>query len=232
MLRQPLILLVEDDEIVREVIRKYLERDGFRVLEAVNGQDALDLIHERKPDLVVLDIMLPVLDGFEILQRLRDCPQYAFDETPIIVLSARTDEMDRVFGFRLGIDDYVIKPFSPMELVARIQAVLRRAGRGQSAPVIYDDLWIDERSHRVIRRDQPVALTAKEFDLLLFLARHPGQVFSRTQLIEQLWGYEFPGGERTVTVHIQRLREKLDSKSTDPIYIQTVYGVGYSFNPA
>lgn len=229
------ILLVEDELTVREVVRKYLERDHFRVIEATNGTDALRLIREYQPNLILLDIMLPELDGFEVIRSLRELndPQHPLlNNTPIIVLSARREEVDRIFGFQLGIDDYVVKPFSPMELVARVMAVLRRSEAthpSEDRPLIYKGLCIDERTHRVTLHDRPVTLTAKEFALLLFFARHPGQVFSRSQLIEQLWGYEFVGAESTVTVHIRRLREKIEPDPTTPIYIQTVYGVGYSF---
>ncbi len=229
------ILLAEDEQTVREVVRKYLERDHFRVIEATNGTEALRLIYDYQPNLIVLDIMLPEIDGFEIIRTLRelDDPAYLYlKNTPIIVLSARREEVDRIFGFQLGIDDYVVKPFSPMELVARIMAVLRRSEAThppENTGITYNGLHIDERTHQVTLRSQPVTLTAKEFDLLVFLARHRGQVFSRNQLIEQLWGYEFDGAESTVTVHIRRLREKIEPDPTAPIYIQTVYGVGYRF---
>lgn len=229
------ILLVEDELTVREVVRKYLERDHFRVIEATNGAEALRLINQCHPNLIVLDIMLPEVDGFDVIRTLRqlDDPEYPqLKQTPIIVLSARREEVDRIFGFQLGIDDYVVKPFSPMELVARIMAVLRRSEAtyvSENTALIYNGLSIDDRTHVVMLHGQPITLTAKEFDLLLFLARHRGQVFTRTQLIEQIWGYEFVGAESTVTVHIRRLREKIEPDPTNPIYIQTVYGVGYRF---
>jgi DNA-binding response OmpR family regulator len=229
------ILLVEDEQTVREVVRKYLERDHFRVLEATNGADALHMIRECQPNLIVLDIMLPEIDGFDVIRTLRELedPEHPhLSNTPIIVLSARREEVDRIFGFQLGIDDYVVKPFSPMELVARIIAVLRRSEAAyppEDKGLTYHGLHIDARTHQVTLHGQSITLTAKEFDLLLFLTRHPGQVFSRTQLIEQIWGHEFAGAESTVTVHIRRLREKIEPDPTDPLYIQTVYGVGYRF---
>lgn len=238
MAKAPLILLVEDEGTVREVVRKYLERDQFRIIEAADGRQALNLIRDQQPDLIVLDIMLPEIDGFAVIRQLRseaDPNLLHLRETPIIVLSARREEIDRIFGFQLGVDDYVVKPFSTMELVARIQAVLRRSRpdlQSDNKPLAYNDLRIDERSHQVTVSNNTVSLTAKEFDLLLFLARHPGQVFSRSQLIEQVWGHDYDGDDSTVTVHIRRLREKIERDPTAPIYLQTVYGVGYSFNPA
>jgi DNA-binding response OmpR family regulator len=234
MNKPPTILLVEDEATVREIVRKYLERDGFRVLETASGEEALRLVREHQPNLIVLDIMLPELSGYDVIRALRRAPDPDYPrlhETPIIVLSARREEGDRVFGFQLGVDDYVVKPFSPMELVARIHAVLRRSAAPDDPALVFDRLRIDARSRRVTLDETPVALTAKEFDLLLFLARHPGQAFSRAQLIEHIWGYEFDGDESTVTVHVRRLREKIEPDATTPTYIQTVYGVGYSFNP-
>ncbi len=233
-----LILVVDDEATIREVVRKYLERDGFQVIEAEDGAQALDLLRERRPDLVVLDIMLPGVDGFSIARSLRDPAEYAplriQGDIPIIMLTARKDELDRLTGFEVGADDYMVKPFSPRELVARIKAVLRRATVASTIekPVSFSDLTIDPGLRTVTVRGEQVSLTAKEFDLLWYLARHPRQVFSRTQLLDQVWGYEFYGDESTVTVHVRRLREKIEIDASHPNYVQTVWGVGYKFEPS
>ncbi len=234
--KQPTILVVDDEATVREVVHKYLEREGFRVIEADNGPLALHLLHQEQPDLLVLDIMLPGLDGYTITRSLRDPASAAFSSehrsVPIIMLTARTEEQDRLAGFELGTDDYVTKPFSPRELVMRIKAVLRRTAlrdEEEEKPLIAADLSLEPGSRTVKRGETVLALTAKEFDLLWFLARHPRQVFSRTQLLDQVWGYEFYGDESTVTVHIRRLREKIEPDPAQPIYLHTVWGIGYRF---
>ncbi len=237
MAKQAQILVVDDEATVREVVRKYLEHEGFRVAEAETGTDALAYLHDQRPDLIVLDIMLPGVDGFTITRTLRSTGEYAplqvENDVPIILLTARTGELDRIAGFELGADDYVVKPFSPRELVARVKAVLRRSASGLSEadekPILFSELAIDPRSREVKVRDESVVLTAKEFDLLWFLVRHPHQVFSRAQLLDQIWGYEFYGDESTVTVHIRRLREKIETNPSEPTFIQTVWGVGYKF---
>lgn len=239
MAKQANILVVDDETTVREVVRRYLEHEGYRVSEAETGTVALSYLKEQRPDLIVLDLMLPGIDGFAITRTLRDSSEYAplsaDGEIPIIILTARTGEVDRIAGFELGADDYVLKPFSPRELVARVKAVLRRSAgataEADEKPLVLPDLNIDPRSREVKVRGASIILTAKEFDLLLFLARHPHQVFSRTQLLNQIWGYEFYGDESTVTVHIRRLREKIEPNPGEPIYIQTVWGVGYKFEP-
>ena len=239
MAKQANILVVDDEMTVREVVRRYLEHEGYRVSEAATGTDALVYLKEQRPDLIVLDLMLPGIDGFGITRALRDSSEYAplatESDIPIIILTARTSESDRIAGFELGADDYVVKPFSPRELVARVKAVLRRsAGASSEAdekPLLLPDLAIDPRSRDVKVRGAPIVLTAKEFDLLLFLARNPHHVFSRTQLLNQIWGYEFYGDESTVTVHIRRLREKIEVNPGEPTTIQTVWGVGYKFEP-
>ncbi|MFN8452556.1 MAG: response regulator transcription factor [Anaerolineae bacterium] len=239
MSKQTNILVVDDEVTVREIVRKYLEHAGFRVAEAGTGTEALDFLGSQTPDLIVLDIMLPGVDGFTITRSLRGSgrltPLTTSNDIPIILLTARTGELDRIAGFELGADDYVVKPFSPRELVARVKAVLRRtAGSAPDAdenPIEFGDLSIDPLSHDVHVRGDAIVLTAKEFDLLLFLARHPRQVFTRTQLLDQIWGYEFYGDESTVTVHIRRLREKIEADPSEPGYIQTVWGVGYKFEP-
>jgi two-component system, OmpR family, response regulator ResD len=232
------ILVVDDEVTVRDVLRRYLEHEGYRVSEAESGTEALAYIREQRPDLIVLDIMLPGVDGFTITRSLRGSEEYSplsvENDIPIIILTARTSELDRIAGFELGADDYVVKPFSPRELVARVKAVLRRSASGSDndeKPVVLSELTIDPRSREVRVRGNPVVLTAKEFDVLWFLARHPRQVFSRTQLLNQVWGYEFYGDESTVTVHIRRLREKIELNPSEPTYILTVWGVGYRFEP-
>ncbi len=240
MAKQATILVVDDEATVREVVRKYLEHEGFRVSEAETGHQALDYVRDNRPDLIVLDLMLPGVDGFTITRSLRKVDDYAplnvGSDIPIIILTARTSELDRIAGFELGADDYVLKPFSPRELVARVKAVLRRsasaADEADEKPVVLPGIAIDPRTREVIVRDQGVVLTAKEFDLLWFMIRHPRQVFTRTQLLNQIWGYEFYGDESTVTVHIRRLREKIELNPSEPTYIQTVWGVGYKFEPS
>lgn len=236
MNRQQKVLVVDDEKTIREVVRRYLELEGFQVIEAETGFQTMSLIHEQNPDLIVLDIMLPGIDGFAITRKLRTPSEYAplsvNGDIPIIFLTARTDEVDRVTGFEIGADDYIVKPFSPRELVARVKAVLRRSGIGASSseqPITFDRLHLDPRSRTVTVSGEMVSLTAKEFDLLWFLARHPRQVFSRSQLLDNVWGYEFYGDESTVTVHVRRLREKIEPDASKPTYIQTVWGIGYKF---
>lgn len=234
MSKQQTIMVVDDEATIREVVRKYLELEGFKVLEASTGPQALDLLQSQKPNLIVLDLMLPGIDGFAITRTLRRSGEFAplssGGDIPIVMLTARTDEADRIAGFELGADDYVVKPFSPRELVARIKAVLRRTGHDATeneTPIAFDQLYLDPRSRSVRVKEEDVVLTAKEFDLLWFMARHPKQVFTRSQLLDNVWGYEFYGDESTVTVHVRRLREKIEPDPAQPTYIQTVWGVGY-----
>lgn len=236
MSKQQNVLVVDDERTIREVVRRYLELEGFSVSEAETGPQALSMLQSSTPDLIVLDIMLPGVDGFAITRRLRNPTEYeplSIDgEIPIILLTARTHEVDRITGFEVGADDYVVKPFSPRELVARVKAVLRRSAVISSdteVPIEFDKLHLDPRSRTVSVDSEPVILTAKEFDLLWFLVRHPRQVFSRQQLLDHVWGYEFYGDESTVTVHVRRLREKIETDPSKPTYIQTVWGVGYKF---
>jgi DNA-binding response OmpR family regulator len=237
MAKQTRILVVDDETTVREVVRKYLEHEGFRVTEADTGTAALALVRENPPDLIILDLMLPGVDGFSITRSLRSTDESSYlsveQQIPIIILTARTGELDRIAGFELGADDYVVKPFSPRELVARVKAVLRRSASGapeaDEKPIVLADFVIDPRSRDVKVRNKSIMLTAKEFDLLAFLARHPHQVFTRMQLLDQVWGFEFYGDESTVTVHMRRLREKIEPNPGEPTYIQTVWGVGYKF---
>ncbi len=226
------ILIVEDEPSISEVVGLYLRRAGYQVTTARDGQSALDLLGRGLPDLVVLDLMLPKVDGLAITHWLRDR-----SDVPIIMLTARREEADRIAGLEMGADDYVVKPFSPQELVSRVRAVLRRAQR--LAPengdekvertLEFDDLSIDPHTRLVTARGQEVVLTAKEFDMLWLLARHPRQVFTRDQLLDRVWGlseYIDPG---TVTVHIRRLREKIEIDPSHPEHILTVWGVGYKF---
>ncbi|NDJ78831.1 MAG: response regulator transcription factor [Chloroflexi bacterium] len=239
MMTKSTILIVDDEATIREVVRKYLELEGYRVIEADTGPLALQLLREEKPDLVVLDIMLPGLDGFTITRSLRghsgSRPPTDSSTVPIIMLTARTQEADRVMGFELGTDDYVTKPFSPRELVMRVKAVLRRSitptNGADHKSLEYGDLRLDAATHIVQRGTTPISLTATEFDLLWFLASHPRQVFSRAQLLEHVWGYDFYGDDSTVTVHIRRLREKIETDPGNPECILTVWGVGYKFEP-
>lgn len=237
------VLVVDDEATIREVIRRYLERDGFMVREAADGYAALDALAEALPDLLVLDLMLPGIDGLTLTRQIRTprpsarAPadreaQEARHRLPIIMLTARGETSDRVRGLDLGADDYVAKPFSPQELVSRVRAVLRRAGEPTEPAgqvLMFDGLTIDPTARAAILAGQPVSLTAKEFDLLWFFARHPRQVFTRTQLLDSVWGQEFVGDPSTVTVHIRRLREKIEADASQPRYLLTVWGVGYKF---
>jgi DNA-binding response OmpR family regulator len=225
-----LVLVVDDEPTVREVVSRYLELGGYRVAVAGDGPAALEMAAELVPDLVVLDLMLPGMDGLEVCRRLR-----AAAPTPIVMLTAKSHEADRIVGLELGADDYVVKPFSPRELVARVRSVLRRTRGGTDAAqptrLWAGDLMIDPATREVEVDGRVVSLTAREFELLLFLARHPRQVFTRGQLLQRVWEYTWLGDTSTVTVHIRRLREKVEDNPSDPRRIQTVYGVGYRFVP-
>jgi two-component system response regulator ResD len=230
------ILVVDDEATIREVIRRYLERDGFTVREAPDGYAALDALEAGLPDLIVLDLMLPGVDGLSLTRQLRTPrtgEREAWSRIPIIMLTARGEPSDRIRGLDLGADDYVAKPFSPQELVSRVRAVLRRSGEPAAAPgqaVTIGDIEIDPVGRSVTVGGQPVTLTAKEFDLLWYLARHPRQVFTRSQLLDNVWGQEFVGDPATVTVHIRRLREKIEADAAQPRYLLTVWGVGYKLD--
>jgi two-component system, OmpR family, response regulator ResD len=224
------VLVVDDEPTIAEVVSRYLERAGYRTQVAADGAHALALIGHRRPDLVVLDLMLPGIDGLEVMRRLRSSQR---EPIGIILLTAKGEEADRVVGLRLGADDYVVKPFSPLELVARVDAVLRRVDTAvtEHAPIELSDLTIDPAARQVFVRGEEVVLTQREFDVLLFLARHPGQAFSRNQLMDAIWQYSFYTDTSTVTVHIRRLRAKIESDPSRPRHIQTVWGVGYRFAP-
>jgi two-component system, OmpR family, response regulator ResD len=228
------ILLVDDDATVTEVVTRYLEREGFSVTAAADGDAALALAAAAPPDLVVLDLMLPGIDGLEVCRRLRrEAP------VPVVMLTARGDENDRIAGLELGADDYVTKPFSPRELTARVKAVLRRAqgslpadpGAPGADPVLRaGPLAVDTSARQVHLGDREVALTAREFELLAFLMRHPRRAFKREELFEQVWGWTY-GDTATVTVHVRRLREKIEADPARPQLLVTVWGVGYRFEP-
>jgi DNA-binding response OmpR family regulator len=227
------VLVVDDDPIVRDVLGRYLAREGFGVSSAGDGRAALAAIHARHPDLVLLDLMLPSMDGFEVFRRLR-----AADETTaVIMITARGQETDRVVGLESGADDYVAKPFSPREVVARVRAVLRRTGNGadraepRPEPLRFPGLEIDPGAREVVVEGERVALTPREFDLLHFLAEHPRIAFSRLQLLDELWDVAYDGDPSTVTVHVRRLREKIESEPSSPRRLVTVWGAGYRFEP-
>lgn len=217
-------ILVVDDEIeIAEVVRRYLEQDGHRVVSAEDGETALALFRQERPHLVVLDLMLPKIDGWEVARRIR-----AGGNTPIIMLTARGDEVDRLLGLGLGADDYITKPFSPREVAARVRAVLRRAsGEAASEVLAVGDLVIDLARMEVRRGSAVVALTPTEFRLLVALARAPGRVFTRLQLIDLIHGHAFEGYERTIDAHIKNLRQKLEPEPSRPRYVLTVHGAGY-----
>jgi DNA-binding response OmpR family regulator len=228
MLSQNTILVVDDEGTIREVVRRYLEREGFRVIEAADGFEALDAIQGDPPELIVLDLMLPGIDGLTLTQHLRQDR-----DIPIIMLTAKGEPTDRIRGLDIGADDYITKPFSPQEVVSRVRAVLRRtADTGLGAaqkPLHFDRLEIDPVSREVRVEGKPVSLTAKEFDLLLHFAQHPQQVFKRNQLLRSVWDDELYTDPSTVTVHIRRLREKVEVDPSNPKHILTVWGVGYKF---
>jgi DNA-binding response OmpR family regulator len=222
------VLVVDDEPIVRDVVVRYLERDGYRTLEAADGNRARELVEEHSPNLVVLDLMLPGTDGLALCRWIR-----SKSRLPVIMLTARGEEADRIVGLELGADDYVTKPFSPRELVARVRSVLRRAAIDGSpkVPLAFGDLELDPDAREVWKAGRPLRLTTKEFDLLYFLAANPRHVFSRDQLMARVWGYSAALDTGTVTVHIRRLREKVEDDPSRPRHLQTVWGVGYRFSP-
>ena len=222
------ILVVDDEPTITEVVSRYLERAGYATRVAADGPDALRLAGEASPDLVVLDLMLPGMDGLEVMRRLRER-----ERVSVILLTAKGEHSDRIIGLRLGADDYVVKPFSPAELVARVDAVLRRIEHSPALeePIVFDDLELDPVGRRVIVRGEEAQLTMREYELLLHLMRHPGQAFSRDQLMDAVWQYSFYTDTSTVTVHVRRLRAKIELDPSDPRWLQTVWGVGYRFQP-
>nr|WP_273702459.1 response regulator transcription factor [Tepidanaerobacter syntrophicus] len=220
------ILVVDDEKRIVDLVKIYLEREGFSVDEAFDGQQALDKILSSSYDLIILDLMLPIVDGWTVCKDIRQ--KY---DTPIIMLTARGEEFDKVLGFELGADDYVVKPFSPRELTARVKALLRRIVSKEdeeSEILAFPELMIDPISRVVKVNNKEVALTPKEFDLLYFLAKNKGKVFSREKLLKEVWGYDFYGSLRTIDTHIKQLREKL-GRSKAASYISTIWGIGYKF---
>jgi DNA-binding response OmpR family regulator len=221
-----LILIVDDEQRIVRQVRDYLEHSGFRVVEASDGKFALAQARQAKPDLIVLDLNLPSMDGLDVCRTLR-----RESDTPIIMLTARVEETDRLIGLELGADDYVTKPFSPRELVARVRVILRRVNRDgvQSGVLRAADLEIDLNGHRVLRRGEAVQLSRTEFSLLAVLAQHPGQTFGRAQLVDRLHNVAFQGFDRSIDAHIKNLRRKLEPDPAAPRYVLTVFGVGYKF---
>lgn len=226
------VLVVDDDVRIRELLRLYLDQAGFSVMEAENGLAALLLFQQSPPDLVILDIMMPVLDGLETCRQIRK-----LGATPIILLTARTEDEDKLLGFETGADDYVSKPFAPGEVIARVQAILRRTSPSDPLPVspakpslFYCRLEIDADSRTVTKADELIELTAKEFDLLYILASHPGRIHTREALMAEIWGFDATVDTRTVDVHVQRLRQKLENGKCPDWNISTVWGVGYRFD--
>lgn len=224
------ILVVDDEEKIRSLVRMYLEREGYEVAEAENGRIALEKFHAVKYSLMIVDLMMPDIDGWRVCREVREN-----STIPIILLTARGEEFDRILGFELGADDYLVKPFSTKELVARVKALLRRSTLVHPSSTVqglaYGTLKIDKDRHVVAIGDEQVNLTPREFELLYFLAKNPGRVFSREQLMETVWGYDFYGDARTVDTHIKKLREKLYDPQVRAM-LATVWGVGYKFDPA
>lgn len=220
------IMVVDDEPRLVSVVEAYLEQEGFEVATASNGQEALFAARESRPDLIILDVMMPEMDGFEFMRAHRKEA-----ETPIILLTAKVEEGDKVIGLELGADDYVTKPFRPRELVARVRAVLRRAGqtRPEAAVIRASNIALDRERHTVEVGEQYVDLTPSEFDLLAALMTVPGRAYSRLELLDRIQGVAYEGYERTIDVHIKNLRSKVEPKPKEPRYIQTVYGVGYRF---
>jgi DNA-binding response OmpR family regulator len=220
------ILIVDDEEMIVRTVKAYLDREGFKTYTAYDGEEALRAFEEKGPDLIVLDLMLPKASGIEVTRKIR-----ATSRVPIIMLTAKAAEADRVVGLELGADDYVVKPFSPRELVARIRAVLRRidGASGEAEKIVSGDLEIDVKTRDVVVDGRQIELTPTEFDLLAYLARHPGQVFTRLQLLREVQGYTYDAFARTIDTHVKNLRRKLEEDPKKPHYIQTVHGVGYRF---
>ncbi|HWR09687.1 response regulator transcription factor [Sporomusa sp.] len=218
------VLIVDDDSKLVELLQLYFQKDGFVVFTANDGITALNIAREKEPDILVLDLMLPGMDGWDICRTLR-----RDSEVPILMLTARDEESDRLVGLEIGADDYVTKPFSPKEVVARVKAILRRTKRTtvKTESVRMGDVVIDLEQYQVTKGGQPVELTPTEFKMLELLAANPGRVFSRLQIVEQAQGYSFDGYERTIDAHIKNLRRKIEDNPREPVYIQTVYGVGY-----
>lgn len=223
------VLVVDDEKLIVKGIRFSLEQDGMQVDCAYDGEEALAYARDNDYDMILLDIMLPKLDGFEVCQQIRE-----FSDVPIVMLTAKGDDMDKILGLEYGADDYITKPFNILEVKARIKAIMRRTGKKEkdekdAKVIVKGDLKLDCESRRVFSKDREINLTAKEFDLLELLAHNPNKVYSREDLLNLVWGYEYPGDARTVDVHIRRLREKIEVNPSDPKYVYTKWGVGYYF---
>lgn len=222
------ILIVDDEITIRELLKYNLEKEGYKVLSAVDGEEALALMNKTKFDLVILDVMLPGINGLEVCRKMRSEPALA--AIPVIMLTAKGEEIDKVLGLELGADDYITKPFGVRELLARIKVRLRRTNFDRQEEVLVrGDLQIDLNSFTVKVRGEEIDFTPKEFELLRLLASHPGKVYSREELLEKIWGYEYPGDTRTVDVHIRHLRQKIEKDPSNPEYIETLRGIGYRF---
>lgn len=229
------ILIIEDEANIMELVAYNLEKEGWVVSRAATGEDGWEKVQNEHPDLVILDLMLPGIDGMEVCRRIRQTKLTR--DIPIIILTAKAEEADRVLGLESGADDYVTKPFSPRELVARIRAILRRVDKSfseaeEKETLVLGPIKMDLRRHKVFVRDEEINLTPKEFDLLHLLLSHPGRAFSREYLLENLWGYEFFGDTRTVDVHVRRLRQKIEEDPAQPYWLETVRGVGYRMREA
>jgi DNA-binding response OmpR family regulator len=226
------VLIVDDEQTVREVVGQYMELEGYQVLQATNGLEALRIASATPPDIVILDLTLPGIDGLEVCRRLR-----AGSAVPILMLTARAEDADKLEGFGVGADDYLTKPFNPRELVVRVQAIMRRLEAMSVPAMVFDgdlhvgDITIHPHMRQAERDGAPIELTTKEFDLLLFLAGRPKQVFTREQLLQHVWNYDNYGEDSTVTVHIRRLREKIERDPARPRHLRTVWGIGYKFEP-
>jgi len=221
----PRILVVDDEEGIRELVAIYLKKDGFYVDTAKDSEQALQKTEQKSYDLFIIDVMMPKIDGFALVKEIR-----SFSDKPIIMLTARGEEYERVLGFELGCDDYVVKPFSPRELVHRVKVILKRisGNMGQGEALHYPRLLVDPTARKVMVDGKEIALTPKEFNLLYYLAGNPGRVYTREQILENIWGYDYFGDLRTVDTHVKKLREKL-GRDDGPDYINTVWGVGYKF---
>lgn len=218
------ILIIEDEKKIAEILRLYLEREGFTITQATTAKDALSLVKKNIPDLIILDLILPDMDGEELCRMIKK--NY---DIPIIMLTAKSSEDEKVKGFEAGADDYVVKPFGPKELIARIKARLRDTAKTERLSFNKGELIIDTRNHEVLKGGKPVELTNTEFKILLLLARRPGQVFTREEIISSVFGYDFEGYDRTVDAHIKNIRHKIESDPREPAFLRTVYGAGYKF---
>lgn len=223
------ILVVDDEAHIQELIKFNLEKNGFNVITADNGLDALKLAETKKPDLIFLDLMLPGMDGLDVCKNIRKNP--SIESIPIVMITAKGEELDKILGLELGADDYITKPFSVRELVARAKAILRRSGFKQDDDSFkFGSVLINFREHEVIKDESKVDLTLKEFELLEILIKNKGRVMTRDFLLEKIWGYEYMGETRTVDVHVRHLRKKIEDDDKNPVYIQTIRGIGYKFN--